>query len=59
MAYEVVMLRPAQGSREATPRSDKEALSNIADHDTQGAAKAAKEAQVAPLREHDFDHDHD
>jgi hypothetical protein len=33
-SYEAVMLHPAQGSREATPSSDKEASSDIAAHYT-------------------------
>jgi hypothetical protein len=41
-SYESVMLHPAQGSREVTPSSDKETLSDITTHSIQEGIKGAK-----------------
>jgi hypothetical protein len=38
-SYEVVILCPAQGSREATPNNDKEAPSDVAAHCAQEGVK--------------------
>jgi hypothetical protein len=38
-SYEVVILHPAQGSREATPSNDKEAPSDVSAHCAQEGVK--------------------